>query len=91
MANIKTFLENEISKGNTLIHKDGTITSFEKVKKKLEKEYRKGIAKGEIPLDVMYSSFEHDSLEDYTQIETVLADLKQSAVIWEYTEKQEII
>ena len=89
MANIKTFLEKEFMKGNTLVHRDGTITSYQNVKIKLEKEYRKGIAKGEIPLEKSFTEYEHDCMEEYTQIDTVLSDLEQSGIIWRNSETSE--
>ena len=76
-------------KGNTLVHRDGTITSYQNVKIKLEKEYRKGIAKGEIPLEKSFTEYEHDCMEEYTQIDTALSDLEQTGIIWRNSETPE--
>ena len=77
MANIITMIENQIKKGNTLILADGSFSSPEKVEAICKKAYKQGIAKDEIALDISYSDYYNNVIEDVTQGEYLIAKIKE--------------
>ena len=78
MANIITMIENQIKKGNTLILADGSFSSPEKVEAICKKSYKRGIARDEIAVDISYSDYYNNVIEnDVTHIEYLLAKIKE--------------
>ena len=89
MANIITMIENQIKKGNTLILADGTFSSPEKVEAICKKSYKRGIAKDEIALDISYSDYYNNVIEnDVTHVEYLLAKIKEVIYTGEAIEEQ---
>ena len=93
MANIITMIENQIKKGNTLILADGTFSSPEKVEAICKKSYKRGIAKDDIALDISYSDYYNNVIEDVTHGEYLIAKIKEviytGVAIEEQPEQQE--
>ena len=89
MANIITMIENQIKQGNTLILADGTFSTPEKVQTMCEKSYKRGIAKDEIALDISYSDYYNNVIEnDVTHGEYLLAKIKEVIYTGEAIEEQ---
>lgn len=89
MANIITMIENQIKQGNTLILADGTFSTPEKVQVKCEKSYKRGISKGEIALDISYSDYYNNVIEnDVTHVEYLIAKIKEVIYTGEAIEAQ---
>ena len=78
MANIITMIENQMKQGNTLILADGTFSSPEKVEAICKKSYKRGITKDEIALDISYSDYYNNVIEnDVTHGEYLIAKIKE--------------
>ena len=89
MANIITMIENQIKNGNTLITADGTFTTPEKVQTMCEKSYKRGIARDEIALDISYSDYYNNVIEnDVTHGEYLIAKIKEVIYTGEANEAQ---
>ena len=89
MANIITMIENQIKKGNTLIFANGTFSTPERVEALCKKSYKSGIAKDDIALDISYSDYYNNVIEnDVTHCEYLLAKIKEVIYTGEAIEAQ---
>lgn len=76
MANLFTYLTNEINKGNTLLSKDGNIVSVEKVKAKLKKEFSKDFNSGKIDEEMTFSEYAQPIIDSgFLTLEFILKQL----------------
>lgn len=63
MANIKTFIEKEVEKGNTFLTKSGEFVSPDKIEKTLRKSYVAGLKDGSINFEKSFIEYFQDELE----------------------------
>lgn len=81
MANLFTYLTNEINKGNTLLSRDGNIVSVEKVKQKLKKDFSKDFNSGKIDEDMRFSEYAQPTIDyGFITLDFILNQLGATAL-----------